>query len=80
MPIGHARTAAARVFPAISEVLPVRRGHSSLKRGSGAFRPASPRPSRGDRRQPHAPRELGRGKGHEAERPRRGRLEQVKKL
>jgi hypothetical protein len=56
MPIGHARTAASRVFPAISEVLPVRRGHSSLKRGSGAFGLPRPQPSRGDRPPGRMPR------------------------
>jgi hypothetical protein len=67
MPLGHTRTQRAR-RPGHLGDLPARRGHS-LYCGPRCIRPASSRPSREDRRQPHAPRERGWDKGHEPSGP-----------
>jgi len=80
MPNGHTRTRRA-LSPGHLGDLPVRRGHLFFFKRSEdptACLATADRAGTGASRTPRAG--LGRGKGHEAVRPRRGRLEQEKKL
>ena len=68
-----------RAIPGRPGACPPGEGISSAA-APGDFWPVLPPTLAGDLRQPRAPRERRWDKGHEAERPRRGRLDQVRKL